>query len=151
MLKSALLEQIAIDMRAARENRIFTNDYFPWFTRIRGNDLCDIIRPLEHIKTTRNWDDLYELVQEAYKIVVKLIEGGYEWNWVMPQFGAPFDAKTMQNRDERFKDMSDQELVDRQASVRLSISPQIQLRRINARGEQITELGHLAHVLLQIK
>ena len=87
-----------------------------------------------HKKTTKDWDDLLLLVQEAHKLADMMFSGPNEYRLEFVGIGKPFQQSTMNSRDPFVQGASNSDLEKAGAIVRLGISPFVTFRSNNAEG-----------------
>jgi len=87
-----------------------------------------------HRKTTKDWDDLLLLMQEAHKLADVMFSGPDEYRLEFIAIGEPFQQSTMNSRDPFVQGASNSDLEKAGAVVRLGISPFVTFRSNNAEG-----------------
>jgi len=116
----------------------------------RGNELWGILKPMMHIKTACDWDDLYALMIEAHQLAALMYSGAEEYQFVFPVIGTRFDKTIMASKDIAFSHFTSEELEARAAMVKLCITPQV-LVRINTQAGTVNSSTLVqACVLLQL-
>lgn len=120
-------------MQKLKQNRNFEN-HVNNLSRIRGNELWSILKPMMHQKTSRDWDDLYTLMLEAHSLAQLMYSGSEEYRFDYPVMGQPFRRDTMDPRDP-FKNIHPPEQLEANgATVRLGITPHIVCRTSTSAG-----------------
>ncbi|KIY02106.1 uncharacterized protein Z520_02244 [Fonsecaea multimorphosa CBS 102226] len=112
--------------------RLKTNLNFQTFVnniaRTRGNEIWRVLKPMMHSKTSRDWDDLYELMINAHQLAQMMFSGSEEYKFDFPTMGQLFSKDWMELRDP-FKNVHTPEQLEAMgATVRLGFSPCISVR-----------------------
>jgi hypothetical protein len=118
-------------------------------SRSRGNDLWAILKPMMHQKTSRDWDDLYELMLKAHELAEMMYSGSEEYKFDFPMMGQPFRQDFMEPRDPFKNVRTPSQLQAMGATVRLGMSPLITGRTSTADGHVNSTQVLKAFVLLK--
>ena len=146
-MRCQLLTQVANEINGLRNHPGFA-DFFNQLCRNRGNDLWAMVKPLMHQKTTKDWDDLFTLMQAAHKLAGAMYCGPNEWRFDFPEAGTAFRQDTMINKDRLYTGVSGAELERRGATIKLAYAPTLALRS-SANGNINTCKVFMANVLLK--
>lgn len=116
----------------------------------RGNEIWAILKPMMHQKTSRDWEDLLQLMVEAHKAAAYMFSGAEEYRFDLPLCGALFAPGRMVARDVFPNVKSEQALVAERAQVRLAITPHVTVRSSTPEGHVDTATVVPASVLLKV-
>jgi len=125
------------------------DDFFNAISRSRGNELWEIVKPMMHQKSSRDWEDLFELVQEAHKLALMMYSGAEEYKFETPTIGQRFQRATMIQRDPWTNVNPPEQLEASGATVRLGITPHVTIRSNNAAGHVRSATVLPAQVLIK--
>jgi hypothetical protein len=130
LVRTLLLSQIAAEYNLVRQKTGF-KAFFYQRCRDRGNDLWAIIKPMMHVKTSKDWDDMMLLMIEAHNLSLDMHCGAYEWRLAHCKVGDTFRQETMVNKD-AFMRQTPGQLEAGRAMVKLGVSPLVDLRHYKA-------------------
>ncbi|OAG42062.1 hypothetical protein AYO21_03797 [Fonsecaea monophora] len=126
-VKYQLLTTMADQVQKLKTNPNFQN-FVNNIARVRGNEIWKVLKPMMHSKTSRDWDDLYELMINAHQLAQTMFSGSEEYKFDFPVMGQAFQKAWMEPRDP-FKNVHTPEQLEAMgATVRLGITPLISVR-----------------------
>ena len=127
MVKHQILTDISIEKK-----QIIKKNSFLAFLETRIRSQCDklwsILRPLMHQATARDWEDLADMMRQAYYLASDMATTPYLWRFEFAAIGARFQSPAMVSRDPYVMVASDEELAKKGYPVRLGYVPAVILR-----------------------
>jgi hypothetical protein len=132
-VKYQLLKTMADQIKKIKSNPNFQG-FVHNVARTRGNGLWAILKPMMHQKTSRDWDDLYQLMLKAHELAEVMYSGSEEYKFDFPVLGQPFRKDSMEPRDPFRNILTPEQLEAMGASVRLGMTPLISARTSSAAG-----------------
>ena len=117
--------------------------------RKRGNELWDILKPMMHQKTSRDWEDLYDLMLKGYELAEMMHSGSEEYKFEFPATHTPFRKATMEPREQFQTVYTPDQLEQMGAAVRLGYTPLITARTSTAAGHVSSTQILKAFILLK--
>jgi hypothetical protein len=138
---------------ATEVKRIKSNPNFAGFVhnlaRTRGNELWGIVKPMMHNKTSRDWEDLYELMVKAHELAEMMYSGSEEYKFDFPIMGQPFRKDFMEVRDPHSRLIDPVDAERRSMQVRLGMTPLITIRQSTADG--LVKAGTVLKAIVLLK
>ncbi|OAP56082.1 hypothetical protein AYL99_09261 [Fonsecaea erecta] len=132
-VKYQLLTTMAVQIQKIKMNPNFQN-FVNNIARTRGNEIWRVLKPMMHTKTSRDWDDLYELMINAHQLAQMMFSGSEEYKFDFPTMGQLFQKDWMEPRDP-FKNVHTPEQMEAMgATIRLGITPLISVRTSTPEG-----------------
>ncbi|KIW34691.1 uncharacterized protein PV07_01455 [Cladophialophora immunda] len=132
-VKYQLLTTMAAQVQKLKTNPNFQN-FVNNIARTRGNEIWRVLKPMMHSKTSRDWDDLYELMIKAHQLAQMMFSGSEEYKFDFPAMGQQYRKDWMESRDV-FKNVHTPEQLEAMgATVRLGITPLISVRTSTPEG-----------------
>ncbi|ETI23917.1 hypothetical protein G647_05724 [Cladophialophora carrionii CBS 160.54] len=147
-VKYQLLATMAEQVRSIKANPNFPA-FVQSIARSRGNELWGILKPMMHQKTSRDWEDLYELMLKAHELAEMMYSGAEEYKFDFPAMGQRFQKDTMEPRDPYRNILTPDQLEQLGATVRLGMTPLITSRTSTAAGYVNSAQVMKAFVLLK--
>ncbi|EXJ68456.1 uncharacterized protein A1O5_08248 [Cladophialophora psammophila CBS 110553] len=132
-VKYQLLATMAEQIQKLKMNPHFQN-FVNNIARSRGNEIWKVLKPMMHTKTSRDWDDLHELMINAHQLAQMMFSGSEEYKFDFPVMGQLFSNSWMEPRDPFRNFHSPEQLEAMGATVRLGITPLISVRSSTPSG-----------------
>lgn len=146
-LKETYLNKIA----SCLQEILALDGFHYWVARIcrdRGNSIWPFLKALMPKKTTRDWDDLIQFLQEAHQLPLQMFQGSEEYSLNFMAPGVQFDSARMVNRTPALRHWTPAQIEKQQLQVRLVITPLVEMRTSTAQEVSATTLVK-ARVLLR--
>jgi hypothetical protein len=147
-IKYQLLTTVSEQLKNLRSDPRFGN-FANGLAKTRGNELWKTLKPMMHQKTSRDWDDLYDLVSDAQGLAQVIFDGTDEYGYSFPHLNQPFNTATMQSRDPFPNIHPPEELEAMGVTVKLGATPLITIRTNTSDGQSASETVVKANVLLK--
>lgn len=148
-VKFQLLNSIAVEILKLKQRPDF-EQYVQTLARLRGNEIWAILKPMMHQKTSRDWEDLMQLMVEAHQAAAFMFTGAEEYRFDLPVCGALYAPQRMVTRDVFPNVKSAEQLVAERAQVRLAITPHLTVRSCDSEGHVASATVVPASVLLKV-
>ncbi|KAJ9632927.1 hypothetical protein H2204_007495 [Knufia peltigerae] len=135
-VKFQLFNKIAAQMRELRQNAQFMR-FVGKLAQDRGNELWQqIVLPLMHNKTSRDWDDMASLMEEAHRLAIMMYSTTDQYRFEMPEGSTLFKKNAMMvtSKQTMPNGMSTDQLEARGARVKLGISPRVVVKTSTPTG-----------------
>lgn len=123
-VKYQLLNNIAAQMQVMKQKPGF-GTFVDNLARSRGNELWKIVQPLMHVKTSRDWEDMHWLMNEAHNLAIMMYSGPDQYRFETPQAGQFFKSGDMVPKDPYPNIATHEQLEARGVRVKLGISPHV--------------------------
>jgi hypothetical protein len=128
-----LLATIAEQIQKLTVNPNF-DGYVNNIARNRGNELWAVLKPMMHQKTSRDWEDLHDLMIRGHELAQTMYSGSEEYKFDFPVIGQRFREDSMEPREPYRNILSSSQLEAMGATVRLGMTPLITARTSTAAG-----------------
>ncbi len=108
--------------------------YVHKLARERGNQLFSVLVSMMHQKTSRDWEDLFDLMVKAHELAEMMYSGAEEYRFDFPKIGERFNKEHMEPRDVFPNVHGPAQLELMGTTVRLGLTPRITSRTSTANG-----------------
>ncbi|KIW18978.1 hypothetical protein PV08_03267 [Exophiala spinifera] len=135
-VKFQLFNKIAAQMRELRQNVQFKR-FVDKLTQDRGNELWELMAPLMHTKTSRDWDDMATLMEEAHRLAIMMFSGTDQYRFEVKEGGSFFKKAAMAVVSRQTLPdgtTTPDQLEARGARVKLGVSPQVVVKNSTPMG-----------------
>jgi len=117
--------------------------------QIRGNELLKVLSKMMYQKTSREFQDMFDLMLNAHELAEMMYSGAAaEYKFVFPEIGDRFRTDYMHPRDPFPNIRSPEELQQMGATVKLGVTPHITSRITTEQGQVHETLVLKAFVLM---
>ncbi|KAL6252714.1 hypothetical protein RBB50_000433, partial [Rhinocladiella similis] len=134
-VKFQLFNKIAAQLRELGQNVQFQR-FVDKLAQNRGNELWEVVLPLMHTKTSRDWEDMASLMKEAHRLAIMMFSSTDQYRFEMPGGSALFkkNAMVVVSKQTLPNGTTPDQLEAKGARVKLGISPQVVVKTSTPMG-----------------
>ena len=149
-VRKVYLQAITKQFTTFKANMEF-EQYMTQLVSKRTTDLWqNYIRPLKHVQTENDFNDLHTLMLNAHKIALSMLSDDTEFKFEFPQTNMLFNEDIMIHMDPEYRNMSARDVMAAGGLVRLGALPEVSIRMTANNGFVATKRLIKAGVLIML-